>query len=62
MVVAVVAVGMVQHSLIQVIQMIPVGNRWVPTALVPARAGDRCTPGGIVRVHFKHMFIVVPLV
>jgi hypothetical protein len=62
MVIAVIPVRMVQHALIEIILMIAVRNDWVPTAVVSACTGDWCAPGGIVRVHFQHMLIVVPLV
>jgi hypothetical protein len=62
MVIAVIAVGMMQHSLIEIILMIAVRNKWVPTALVSACTGDWSALGGIMCVHFQHMFIIMSLV
>ena len=62
MVIAVIAVGVMQRSLIQVILMIPVRNDRVSTALVSACTGNGSACGGIVSVYFKHMLIVVALV
>ena len=62
MVIAMITVRMVQDPLIEIVLVVSVGNQRVITPLVSARAGDRSTPGGIVRVHFQHMLIVVPLV
>ena len=62
MVIAVIAVGMMQHSLIEIILMISVRNDLVPTALVSAGTGDGSARGRILCVYLEHMLIVVPLV
>jgi hypothetical protein len=62
MVIAVIAMGMVQGSLVKIVLMIAVGNERMPTILMPARAGDRSALGGILRIDLKHMLIVMPLV
>jgi hypothetical protein len=62
MVIAVIAMGMVQGSLVKIVLMIAVGNERMPTILMPARAGDRRALGGILRSDLKHMLIVMPLV
>jgi hypothetical protein len=62
MVIAVIAMGMVQHSLIEIIQMISVRNDLVPTVLVSAGTGGGSARGRILCVYFEHMFIIVSLV
>ena len=62
MVIAVIAMGMVQGSLIEIILMISMGNERVSAALMSARTRDRSARHGIVGIHFKHMLIVMPLV
>jgi hypothetical protein len=62
MVITVITVRMAQDPLREIVLVVSVRNQRVTTPLVSTRAGDRSAPGGIARVHFQHMFIVVPLV
>jgi hypothetical protein len=62
MVITVIAMGMVQASLVEIILMISMGHERVPTVLMPARAGDRSALSGILGIDLKHMLIVMPLV
>jgi hypothetical protein len=62
MVITVIAMGMMEHALVEIILMIAVRNHLVPTALMPARAGHGSTRVRILRVDLKHMLIIVPLV
>lgn len=62
MVITVIAMGMVQGSLVEIILMISMGHERMPTILMPARAGDRSARSGILGIDLKHMLIIMPLV
>lgn len=62
MVIAMIAMRMVQFPLVEIVLVISMGNDGMVAALVSARASNRCTSGGILRGHFEHMFIIMPLV
>jgi hypothetical protein len=62
MVIAMIAMGMVQGPFIEIILMIAMGNERMPTILMPARTGDRSALSGILGIDLKHMLIVMPLV
>jgi hypothetical protein len=59
MVIAVIAMGMVQGSLVEIILMISMGNELMPAVLMPTSAGDRCARWGILVIYLKHMLIVM---
>jgi hypothetical protein len=62
MVIAVIAMGMVQGSFVEIILMIPMGHKRMPTVLMPARAGDRSARSRILGIDLKRMLIVMSLV
>jgi hypothetical protein len=59
MIVTVITVTMVQLTLEEVIDMIAMRNRLVPTIVMPARATDSIAPGRILVAHFNNMLIIV---
>jgi hypothetical protein len=61
MVIAVIAVTMVQPSIDQVIDVITVRNQRMPTPSVSALARDRRARIGILDAHGNHMLVVVSL-
>jgi len=62
MVVAVVAVAVVQTAVHQVVEMVAVRYQRVATALVAALAGDRGADVGVGRAHGNDMLVIVALV
>jgi hypothetical protein len=61
MVITVIAMGMVQASLVEIILMVSMGHEQMPTILMPAHAGDRGALCGILGSDLKHMLIVMSL-
>jgi len=61
-VVAMVAVRMVQAPVDQVIIVVAVWYALVPAAIVPALAGNRVAAGGVLGTDGNHMLIVVAVV
>jgi hypothetical protein len=59
MIIAVVAMTMVQPAIDQVVVMVPVGHQFMAAALMIARAGHRSARGGIHLRNSNHMLIIM---
>jgi len=62
MVITMIAMRMVQLPLVEIILVIAMGNYRMSATLVSARAGNRCTGGGILCGDFEHMLVIMSLV
>jgi hypothetical protein len=61
-VVAVVAVGVVEAALVEVVEVVAVRHPLVAAAVVLAVAGDRGAPGRVGGAHFQDVLVVMAVV